>query len=68
MREISFVPDKLSGFKYGKYLTLPSLIYKYQGFCPGAQPLIEGSNTDLQTFYDYHISFLDCNDRSATND
>ncbi|CDW80898.1 dna repair protein rad4 containing protein [Stylonychia lemnae] len=37
--EMNFIPSTTNEFKNNKYYTLPSIIKKYQGFLPQAQPL-----------------------------
>lgn len=46
--EMSMLPGGIQEFKNSQFYTLPSILKKYQGFCPGAQPLINGSNTSLE--------------------
>lgn len=37
--EMTYVPNAVSEFKNSKYYTIPSVIKKYQGFMPNAEPL-----------------------------
>ena len=52
--------------KNSKYFTTPNTLLKYQGFCPGAQPITKASfYGDTQTFKDYHISVELCEHRDG---
>lgn len=46
--EMSFIPTTMNEFKNSKHYTLTSILKKYQGLSPNAQPVIEGSTTNLE--------------------
>ena len=39
MREMRYIPANINEFKASKYFIVPSMMKKYQGLLPGAQPL-----------------------------
>ena len=52
--------------KNSKYFTTPASLLKYQGFCPGAQPLTKESfYGSAETFKEFHISVEHCSRRDG---
>ena len=66
--EMSFIPTTIGEFKNSKHYTLPSILKKYQGLSPNAQPIIEGSTSDINLFLSYHISHMQTHDTGNPDD
>ena len=61
--EMQFIPSTTNEFKYNKYYTVPSLIKKYEGFLPNAQPLEGKFFKGEPIFYKKDLSELHTLDR-----